>query len=418
MKYEWKKITIIILGTIVLALPLILVINHHLSLILGILVDVILMVNCLIGLRPMFINKWINLASLYVAHGILAILAIIISIIELIITKNNSFKIIGYPVIIILVIMSLLSMIFLSKQLERIPKLRPMLKKIKIFFNKIHFTREIIYYLHSLFPILVLLITLKVEHSYLVHAYPLFNYLFLSYNFFFIVIFINFLYMTKIKISRYEVISTNILNNDVIDVGIKFKNGRNLKIKGGQYLFIHTKGALPNEYHPFSILSLSSDQTIIHFGIRMHGDYTKTLSQLKIGDCVKVRGVYGHFTYRNDHRSIVAIAGGIGIVPCFSMLASIPEDIKATLIWSVHNDNEVNSFKDEIKKLNKNTKIIIHNSQVKGRLNIDVIKKYIDLNDDANYYLCGPTGMVDMLHHSLIHEKINDEQIIMEGFAF
>lgn len=418
MKYEWKKILLIILGTVILALPLMLTIDHHIALILGILVDVMLMVNCLIGLRPMFINKWINLASLYVAHGILATLAIIISIIELVITKNNSFKIIGYPIIIILVIMSLLSMIFLSKQLERIPKLRPILKKIKIFFNKIHFTREIVYYLHSFFPILVLLITFNVEHSYLVNAYPLFNYLFLLYNLFFTVIFVVFLYITKIKISRYEVISTNILNNGVIDVGIKFKSGRNLSINGGQYLFIHTKGALPNEYHPFSILSLSTDKTIIHFGIRMHGDYTKTLNQLKIGDYVKVRGVYGHFTYRNDHHPIVAIAGGVGVVPCLSMLASIPEDVKAILIWSVRNDDEANLFKDEVQKLNKNINVIIHNSQEKGRLNINVIKGYVNLNKEANYYLCGPTGMVDMLRHNLIKEEISDKQIIMEGFAF
>lgn len=229
--------------------------------------------------------------------------------------------------------------------------------------------------------------------------------------------------MEKIKTSQYVIDSVTAQPNHCYEVVMHYTGGRHLYVEGGQFVFIHTKEATLGEYHPFSVLGIENNGSILRLGIRIAGDYTKRLSQAHEGETIKIKGAYGHFVIRDPKKPVVAIGGGIGITPCINLLASLPKDATGVLIWSCKDHEDDGMFSDEVQRLqaeHPNIKVIYHYASERGFLNEASLKEYTQAYpvDMTQFYLCGPMPMMDDVSQAIYALGVPKKHLEAEGFIF
>lgn len=154
--------------------------------------------------------------------------------------------------------------------------------------------------------------------------------------------------------------------------------------------------------------------------------------QIDTGDTIWVGPPCGEFTIRTPTGSpMVMIAGGVGITPLLSMLhASLEEYDKApvTLIQTAVNGEKL-AFADEIATLKAHHEHFdwhirysdpTDNDRYLGRFHSE---GWIDeallttLDKSADFYLCGPSGMMQHCYQLLTKSGVAREQIHLEAFG-
>jgi 3-phenylpropionate/trans-cinnamate dioxygenase ferredoxin reductase subunit len=209
---------------------------------------------------------------------------------------------------------------------------------------------------------------------------------------------------------------------DVIKIGehirLILKPGKEkLEYYPGQFVFVEFPGKrILSESHPFSIAS-SPDASYIELGIKAVGTYTNKLASLNKDDKVLLDGPYGRFSYKYyRNKSLVWIAGGIGVVPFVAMAKNMPNNIKTTLFYSVKNPSEAFYLKEliEISKQNRNFQLILWESSKRGRFGARDIPNILPEN---GYFICGPEAMMKSLFKQLLSEGVPDRNIHTEEFS-
>ena len=132
------------------------------------------------------------------------------------------------------------------------------------------------------------------------------------------------------------------------------------------------------------------------------------LDNWKEGDEVKISGPLGDFYYQNlrDAKHVIALAGGSGITPFYSMAAAIAdgiEDFDMTILYGSRTADGI-LLKDEIEAVaarsNGRVKVIhVLSHEEKegyehGFLTAELIKKYAPAGD-YSVFMCGPKAMYD-----------------------
>ncbi len=132
------------------------------------------------------------------------------------------------------------------------------------------------------------------------------------------------------------------------------------------------------------------------------------LDTWKEGDSVELSGPLGDFYYQalRDAKHIVAVAGGSGITPFYSMAAAIVsgiEDFDMTILYGSRSSDGI-LLKDEIEALaaesNGRVKVVhvlSHEEKAgyeHGFINGELIKKYAP-EGDFSVFMCGPKAMYD-----------------------
>jgi len=220
---------------------------------------------------------------------------------------------------------------------------------------------------------------------------------------------------------------------------IRFKLDKPLNFKAGQFLMLHMDipdkdGKIENVKRPFSIASSPDhkDWIDINFRVYSFGRFTPPLFNLKIGDKIKADGPYGIFTYEEgEAKNVVFLAAGTGIAPLRGMIEFIKEknlDVNMTL-FSCCKTTEDMIFHEEFLKLAEKNKKFVYIPTItrineckkewkgeKGRICIEMIKKYIKDLKDHLFYICGPNEMVKDSRDFLISEGINPKKIKIEMF--
>ena len=131
------------------------------------------------------------------------------------------------------------------------------------------------------------------------------------------------------------------------------------------------------------------------------------LANWKEGDKVEMSGPLGDFYYQNlrDAKDVIAIAGGSGITPFYSMAAAIVdgiEDFNLTILYGSRTSGNI-LLKDEIEALaaKSNGKVkVVHvlseenkEGYENGFINADLIKKYAPADKEYSVFMCGPKAM-------------------------
>lgn len=148
------------------------------------------------------------------------------------------------------------------------------------------------------------------------------------------------------------------------------------------------------------------------------------------GLMVKARGPYGQFYFdRNKHHRIVLIAGGSGITPMMSILRYMGDlciPVPCTLIYCAHSEDDL-IFNAELcasaQQMNNFRYVaVISKPSVdwrgwKGRLRREILEEAIEQPLECTYFLCGPTGFMELGRALLEEMSVHSSQILQEGFG-
>lgn len=193
-----------------------------------------------------------------------------------------------------------------------------------------------------------------------------------------------------------------------------------LAFNPGQFVFTRFSD-LGSESHPFS-LSGSPEDPGLTISAKVLGDYTGRLKELKLGSLVTLWGPYGKFGEgAMGEKDLLWIAGGIGVTPFLSLLASEvahPKSRKINFLYCVSRQKEA-IFDQKIKSLvskNPNIKYLKYVSDLSGRLDI---RKIINLTGGVGHkriMICGPASMMDSLTTQFKSAGVRNKDLFFEDF--
>jgi predicted ferric reductase len=188
-----------------------------------------------------------------------------------------------------------------------------------------------------------------------------------------------------------------------------------LRFMPGQFAWL-TIGTSPFAIreHPFAIASSAESPQRLHFTIKEMGDFTSTIGRLSPGESVYVDGPYGSFSVdRHEASGYVFIAGGIGITPVMSMLRTLADRGDKRPVVLFYGNATWNSvvFREEfeslVQRLNLQVVHVLEQAQEgyegeTGFITSELLDRYLPEDRLAlEYFVCGPTPMLDGLEHAL-----------------
>lgn len=209
---------------------------------------------------------------------------------------------------------------------------------------------------------------------------------------------------------------------------IRFKKPQGFRYLAGQYMFI-TLGDGPDRMTKHFTLSSSPTEDFLEITKRLTGHpFSNALASLNSGDKVSIEGPHGVFTFQGEYYKVGMLSGGIGIAPLRSMIKySLDQKLNAniTLLYSNSRESDI-AFKDELEGVqseNPDIKVIETITRpgpdwkgVTGRIDAEMIKKFMPDYIERTFYTSGPQKMVNAMVSLLIELGIPKEQIKKEYF--
>ncbi|MDB5221645.1 MAG: flavodoxin reductase [Chitinophagaceae bacterium] len=177
--------------------------------------------------------------------------------------------------------------------------------------------------------------------------------------------------------------------------------------------------ALKEERRPFTFTCLPEDDHL-EFTIKIYTDHngvTNALGNLKPGDEIIVRDVWGVIEYKGPG---TFIAGGAGVTPFIAIFRRLHKDGKVNgnkLIFSNRTSKDI-ILKDEFSKILGENFINILTGEKDsnfehGRINTEYLKKNIN-NFQQHFYICGPDPFVADITKALTELGADTESVVFE----
>ncbi|MBI1939775.1 MAG: ferredoxin--NADP reductase [Ignavibacteriales bacterium] len=228
--------------------------------------------------------------------------------------------------------------------------------------------------------------------------------------------------------------------NSVTSLLLQARESDQLNFTAGQFVTLLFNLDEEEIRRSFSISSSPLDLPQLRITIKRAEDGLASkhfLDEVKTGEIIKAFHPTGNFTIKIDpdkKRNAVFIGAGSGITPLYSMIKTIlaaePQG-KIALIYGNRNESLI-IFKDEIDMLAKAYKDSLQvehflsrpqnswNGHV-GRITkenlISTLKSLANIGyTEAEYYLCGPEGMMQSAAYALNELGINHHHIHTENF--
>ncbi len=210
---------------------------------------------------------------------------------------------------------------------------------------------------------------------------------------------------------------------------IKMERGRFGDYRAGQFVYLRFPSlAAGGEEHPFTLSSAPSED-VLAVTVKVLGDYTAGLKELKTGDPVIIDGPYGKFC-PGGGRALIFLAGGIGITPFISSLREILPSFHHPLVlfWSVRNpdelvyDRELRRMEEEYSCFNYYPTVTGEGGEglMRGRIDRNMILRLTDkdVREQALWYCCGPAAMMETMKKVLKGLEVSKGNIRTEGFSY
>jgi predicted ferric reductase len=228
---------------------------------------------------------------------------------------------------------------------------------------------------------------------------------------------------------RLAVASVTQETHDTFTIEMKPRSGHLFDYRPGQFMFLTFASAgLVVEEHPFTISSSPTRDGSITATIKQSGNFTNRINAVKPGDRVYAQAPFGRYSFTfHDSKSLVFIAGGVGITPIRSMMAYLRDtgDTRpVTLIYGNKTEDDI-IFRKEFDALPPHMKVNYILSKpgpawtgLKGYVTADAIKNCAaDRLADSDFFVCGPPVMMDMAIAALRPLNIPYSRIFMERFT-
>lgn len=195
-----------------------------------------------------------------------------------------------------------------------------------------------------------------------------------------------------------------------------FKPGQHLNLILPKLHFPDPKG--PSRYFSAVLDPRKKDSFSIVFRNSSSG-FKKTLLGLPVGTKVSVDCCHGSFVVpENITLPIVLIAGGVGVAPCISIIRTLLVEKPTqsiTLVYGNHNEASA-AYLNELKELAAQNPLFALKT-VFGPLDHDTLAKNVDFNTEAEWFVVGPSDMVEAVWNTLKKNDIPDTHVHTEEFA-
>jgi predicted ferric reductase len=201
--------------------------------------------------------------------------------------------------------------------------------------------------------------------------------------------------------------------------------GRRMPQRAAQFVYVSFEAeAVSRELHPYTVSSAPEADTL-RLSVKELGDWSRKMMDLKPGDQARVWGPYGEFgnhLWQQPERDAVLIAGGIGITPFLSMLASDAfmqrRQGKTYLVYSVNKADEA-AYHEEIEELDLDGLDIIHvphHSDDEGLLDARMLREMVGDLPAKCFLICGPAPLMNSVKEELLKADVPLERIFKEDF--
>ena len=195
----------------------------------------------------------------------------------------------------------------------------------------------------------------------------------------------------------------------------------------GQFFLIKLNSSIKPNFKPYSAF-LPYEPDKLGFGIKIQGQFSRAILELKEGQEVSIAGPFGKFLF-NKGEDAVFLAGGIGITPFFCMISSLLRENYQKKLYLFYSNKTLadvayKSRLDELAAKNKTLKIIYvitrEQTNLEGfetrRIDFEMIKKYVDQPFNTHYYICGSEEFLNGLKNLLEKNSITKEKISFESW--
>lgn len=368
--------------------------------------------------KPKWLDRLIGLPDIFMIHGIISIAAIILAYFhEFGTTSQGWIKSTGSWALYLLTGIMIYSLIFMAGWLtNRIP----ILLTIKHVLEKL-FKHEFSVWLHRINIIATVLVFIHVELINYIIAIKPFMFWFYIYSGVTLATYI----LQKIN-NRVNYIRGNLAKNisiaqNIQELTIILDQHQNWDVRIGDYVFIafpEIKGL--KEYHPFSIVNIPVSSEKIVLAIRGDGDFTKLLSNVKVGSKIKLDGGFGRYQpylkSQSPRARIVILAGGIGVTPLLSIVDKL-KSRNIIMFYSAHRSENL-IYIEKLIALKEREHFSLH-YQI-GRYKAFEIVRKLPKNWQQNtlFLISGPSPMIYYWKKALKIYGIKNGQIYAEQFIW
>ncbi|WMJ73517.1 ferredoxin--NADP reductase [Cytophagaceae bacterium ABcell3] len=240
---------------------------------------------------------------------------------------------------------------------------------------------------------------------------------------------------------KLKVLNVEKETSDSISIHFKQPFFNKIKYKPGQFLTLILDVDGKEVRRAYSINSTPKIDKTVTVTVKRVKDgkvSNRLFEELKPGDTLKVMKPMGNFVFeaaKGVRRHFVLFGGGSGITPLMSITKSIlyfePQS-NVSLYYANLNEQSI-IFKRQLKQLEEqfpdrfNLVHILEKPSPNwtgetGRINKDKIAGWInnmlpESADQRAYYICGPTGMMEVVQNSLYDLDIPEEKIHIESFT-
>lgn len=193
-------------------------------------------------------------------------------------------------------------------------------------------------------------------------------------------------------------------------VSYRFSRPAGFSFTAGQYVIVDLG---PGLVHPLSLSEAPEEYDFLEFTKRLTGSpFCDELQGMAVGDTFKVKGPTGHFTLDGSERSLVLLAGGIGITPLRSIIKSLtgqPSPPEQTiLIYGNLNGDDI-AFRRELEGVVLSGYRLVHvltdpqgvTGASRGYITAEIIAAAVANLEQATFMVSGPPVMVAAMQKSL-----------------
>ena len=183
----------------------------------------------------------------------------------------------------------------------------------------------------------------------------------------------------------------------------------------------------------FSIASAPFEDQLM-FATRMRDTaFKRSLKKMPLGTVVKMDSATGDFPlHKNSAKPAVFLAGGIGITPFSSIVRQVDHDHaphKLYLFYSNRRPEDAPFIEvlQNLEKTNPNFRFIATMTEMSGskktwngetgRINRDMLSKYLDDLRGPIYYIAGPPAMVGGMRKMLVASGVDEDDIRTDEFT-
>jgi predicted ferric reductase len=205
--------------------------------------------------------------------------------------------------------------------------------------------------------------------------------------------------------------------------------------EGGQFAWINlARWPFTYPQHPISFSSsgeLASETREVAFTIKALGDWSgERVAAVQSGDRVWLDGPHGVFTIdRIQGPGYVFIAGGVGITPIHSMLATMADrgDLRPVILFFAGQEADSLTLREEVLALRARLSLRIVMTLTDpppawdgetGRITPQMLLRYLPEKAYRRwmYIICGPNPMIDAMESALETIDVPPEKVHAERF--